>query len=58
MIMEFVVYVQFIIIIFRFELFELVDKFYGVKFRNKVSYIDVIIVEMVKDFVEDDIIYG
>uniref|UniRef100_A0A8C2YSE9 Structural maintenance of chromosomes protein 3 n=1 Tax=Chinchilla lanigera TaxID=34839 RepID=A0A8C2YSE9_CHILA len=40
------------------ELLESADKFYGVKFRNKVSHIDVITAEMAKDFVEDDTTHG
>uniref|UniRef100_A0A2K6T7F1 Structural maintenance of chromosomes protein 3 n=1 Tax=Saimiri boliviensis boliviensis TaxID=39432 RepID=A0A2K6T7F1_SAIBB len=48
----------FITTTFRPELLESADKFYGVKFRNKVSHIDVITAEMAKDFVEDDTTHG
>ncbi|XP_071792675.1 structural maintenance of chromosomes protein 3-like [Asterias amurensis] len=46
---------QFITTTFRPELLESADKFYGVKFRNKVSHIDVISKDQAKDFLEDDI---
>ncbi|XP_068115009.1 structural maintenance of chromosomes protein 3 [Hyperolius riggenbachi] len=49
---------QFITTTFRPELLESADKFYGVKFRNKVSHIDVISAEQAKDFVEDDTTHG
>lgn len=45
---------QFITTTFRPELLEASDKFYGVRFRNKVSHIDAITKEEAKDFVEDD----
>lgn len=45
---------QFITTTFRPELLESADKFYGVKFRNKVSHIDAITDEQAKDFIEDD----
>lgn len=56
--MELAVHAQFITTTFRPELLESADKFYGVKFRNKVSHIDVITAEMAKDFVEDDTTHG
>ncbi|KAJ8025935.1 Structural maintenance of chromosomes protein 3 [Holothuria leucospilota] len=49
---------QFITTTFRPELLEACDKFYGVKFRNKVSHIDVISKEQAKDFLEDDATHG
>lgn len=45
---------QFITTTFRPELLDYADKFYGVKFRNKVSHVDAITVEQAKDFIEDD----
>ncbi|KAA8595069.1 hypothetical protein FQN60_012204 [Etheostoma spectabile] len=54
MIVELAGHAQFITTTFRPELLESADKFYGVKFRNKVSHIDVITAEQAKDFVEDD----
>ncbi|KXJ23506.1 structural maintenance of chromosomes protein 3 [Exaiptasia diaphana] len=45
---------QFITTTFRPELLDSADKFYGVKFRNKVSHIDAITLEQAKDFIEDD----
>ncbi|WAR22164.1 SMC3-like protein [Mya arenaria] len=45
---------QFITTTFRPELLEHADKFYGVKFRNKVSHIDCVSYEEAQDFVEDD----
>lgn len=45
---------QFITTTFRPELLEASDKFYGVRFRSKVSHIDAISKEEAKDFVEDD----
>ncbi|XP_046850172.1 structural maintenance of chromosomes protein 3-like isoform X2 [Xenia sp. Carnegie-2017] len=45
---------QFITTTFRVELLEYSDKFYGVRFRNKVSHIDVIAKEEAKEFVESD----
>lgn len=38
MIMELAVHAQFITTTFRPELLESADKFYGVKFRNKVNF--------------------
>ncbi|TRY96999.1 hypothetical protein DNTS_001432 [Danionella cerebrum] len=58
MIMELAGHAQFITTTFRPELLESADKFYGVKFRNKVSHIDVISAEQAKDFVEDDTTHG
>ncbi|KAJ6216345.1 hypothetical protein RDWZM_007502 [Blomia tropicalis] len=45
---------QFITTTFRPELLEKADKFYGVKFRNRVSHIEVVCKEEAQDFVEDD----
>ncbi|XP_070540446.1 structural maintenance of chromosomes protein 3-like [Ptychodera flava] len=45
---------QFITTTFRPELLESADKFYGVRFRNKVSHIDTVTKEQAKDFLEDD----
>ncbi|XP_067638246.1 structural maintenance of chromosomes protein 3 isoform X2 [Eurosta solidaginis] len=45
---------QFITTTFRPELLENAHKFYGVRFRNKVSHIDCVTKEQAKDFVEDD----
>ena len=45
---------QFITTTFRPELLESGDKFYGVKFRNKVSHIECVGKEEAADFVEDD----
>uniref|UniRef100_A0A915JK62 RecF/RecN/SMC N-terminal domain-containing protein n=1 Tax=Romanomermis culicivorax TaxID=13658 RepID=A0A915JK62_ROMCU len=45
---------QFITTTFRPELLETADKFYGVRFRNKVSHIDCVSKEEAADFVEDD----
>ncbi|CAL1280118.1 unnamed protein product [Larinioides sclopetarius] len=45
---------QFITTTFRPELLEKADKFYGVKFRNKVSHIEAVSQEEARDFVEDD----
>ncbi|XP_069095509.1 structural maintenance of chromosomes protein 3 [Pleurodeles waltl] len=58
MILELAGHAQFITTTFRPELLESADKFYGVKFRNKVSHIDVISAEQAKDFVEDDTTHG
>ncbi|XP_042192651.1 structural maintenance of chromosomes protein 3 [Callorhinchus milii] len=58
MISELSAHAQFITTTFRPELLESADKFYGVKFRNKVSHIDVITAEQAKDFVEDDTTHG
>lgn len=45
---------QFITTTFRPELIEHADKFYGVKFRNKVSHVVYVSREEAHDFVEDD----
>lgn len=45
---------QFITTTFRPELLETANKFYGVRFRNKVSHVDCVTKEQAKDFVEDD----
>merc|ERR1712223_1064211 len=45
---------QFITTTFRAELLEHASKFYGVKFRNKVSHVDCVTREQAYDFVEDD----
>lgn len=45
---------QFITTTFRPELLEHANKFYGVRFRNKVSIIDSVTKEEAFDFVEDD----
>ncbi|KAK7110449.1 structural maintenance of chromosomes protein 3-like [Littorina saxatilis] len=45
---------QFITTTFRPELLEHADKFYGVKFRNKVSHVECVSREEARDFVEDD----
>jgi structural maintenance of chromosome 3 (chondroitin sulfate proteoglycan 6) len=45
---------QFITTTFRTELLESSDKFYGVRFRNKVSHIDAISKEEAKQFIESD----
>lgn len=58
MILELAGHAQFITTTFRPELLESADKFYGVKFRNKVSHIDVISADQAKDFVEDDTTHG
>ncbi|XP_046369014.1 structural maintenance of chromosomes protein 3-like [Haliotis rufescens] len=49
---------QFITTTFRPELLEHSDKFYGVKFRNKVSHIECVSREEAQDFVEDDTTHG
>ncbi|KAL3222361.1 hypothetical protein MRX96_028458 [Rhipicephalus microplus] len=49
---------QFITTTFRPELLEKADKFYGVKFRNKVSHIEAVTKEEARDFVEDDTTHG
>ncbi|VEN62701.1 unnamed protein product [Callosobruchus maculatus] len=49
---------QFITTTFRPELLEHANKFYGVKFRNKVSYIECVSKREAKDFVEDDRTYS
>ena len=45
---------QFITTTFRPELLEHADKFYGVRFRNKISIIDCVSKQEAFDFVEDD----
>lgn len=45
---------QFITTTFRAELLEHAQKFYGVRFRNKVSHVDCVSREQAYDFVEDD----
>merc|ERR1712029_997412 len=45
---------QFITTTFRSELLTHASKFYGVKFRNKVSHVDCVSREDAYDFVEDD----
>merc|ERR1712024_195178 len=45
---------QFITTTFRPELLEHANKFYGVKFRNKVSQVDCVTKEEAHDFVDDD----
>merc|ERR1719215_1421909 len=45
---------QFITTTFRAELLEHASKFYGVRFRNKVSHVDCVTREDAYDFVEDD----
>ncbi|CAG9822671.1 unnamed protein product [Phaedon cochleariae] len=45
---------QFITTTFRPELLEHAHKFYGVKFRNKVSHVECVTREVARDFVEDD----
>merc|ERR1719412_1831489 len=45
---------QFITTTFRPELLEHANKFYGVKFRNKVSHVDCVTKEEAFDFVDDD----
>ncbi|XP_077991930.1 structural maintenance of chromosomes protein 3-like [Glandiceps talaboti] len=49
---------QFITTTFRPELLESADKFYGVRFRNKVSHIDTVTKEQAKDFLEDDMTHN
>jgi len=49
---------QFITTTFRPELLEHANKFYGVKFRNKVSHVDCVTREEAYDFVEDDVAHG
>ena len=44
--------------LFRPELLEHANKFYGVKFRNKVSHVDCVTREEAYDFVEDDQAHG
>ncbi|KAL3115952.1 hypothetical protein niasHT_007252 [Heterodera trifolii] len=45
---------QFITTTFRAELLEHAEKFYGVRFRDKMSYIDDISQQQAQDFVQDD----
>ncbi|KAF6777391.1 hypothetical protein AHF37_02933 [Paragonimus kellicotti] len=40
------------------KLLESAEKFYGVKFRNKVSHIECVTKEEALDFVEDDQTHG
>lgn len=49
---------QFITTTFRPELLEHAHKFYGVKFRNKVSHVECVMREEARDFVEDDQTHG
>jgi structural maintenance of chromosome 3 (chondroitin sulfate proteoglycan 6) len=49
---------QFITTTFRPELLENAHKFYGVRFRNKVSHVDCVTREVARDFVEDDTTHG
>ncbi|KAJ8921587.1 hypothetical protein NQ315_010492 [Exocentrus adspersus] len=49
---------QFITTTFRPELLEHAHKFYGVKFRNKVSHVECVSKEVARDFVEDDQTHG
>ncbi|CAI5445487.1 unnamed protein product [Caenorhabditis angaria] len=49
---------QFITTTFRPELLASAEKFFGVRFRNKVSHIDVVTREQAHDFVEDDQTHG
>lgn len=49
---------QFITTTFRPELLCNANKFYGVKFRNKVSHVDCVTREEAYDFVEDDQAHG
>lgn len=49
---------QFITTTFRPELLEHANKFYGVRFRNKVSHVDCVTKEVASDFVEDDQTHG
>lgn len=54
MIHELSSHAQFITTTFRPELLENADKYYGVKFRDRVSHIEVVTKEEAQDFVEDD----
>uniref|UniRef100_A0A915DYR6 RecF/RecN/SMC N-terminal domain-containing protein n=1 Tax=Ditylenchus dipsaci TaxID=166011 RepID=A0A915DYR6_9BILA len=45
---------QFITTTFRPELLEHAQNYYGVRFRNKVSYIDPVTREDAYDFIQDD----
>nr|CAH7739327.1 unnamed protein product [Callosobruchus chinensis] len=49
---------QFITTTFRPELLEHANKFYGVKFRNKVSHVECVSRDVARDFVEDDQTHG
>lgn len=49
---------QFITTTFRPELLDNAHKFYGVKFRNKVSHVECVSREVARDFVEDDTTHG
>ncbi|XP_070151375.1 structural maintenance of chromosomes protein 3 [Polyergus mexicanus] len=49
---------QFITTTFRPELLHHANKFYGVKFRNKVSHVECVTQEEAADFVEDDTTHG
>ncbi|XP_069679641.1 structural maintenance of chromosomes protein 3 isoform X2 [Periplaneta americana] len=49
---------QFITTTFRPELLIFANKFYGVKFRNKVSHVECVTREEAADFVEDDTTHG
>ncbi|XP_012273466.1 structural maintenance of chromosomes protein 3 [Orussus abietinus] len=49
---------QFITTTFRPELLQHANKFYGVKFRNKVSHVVCVSREEAADFVEDDTTHG
>ncbi|VEL09066.1 unnamed protein product, partial [Protopolystoma xenopodis] len=49
---------QFITTTFRPELLESSEKYYGVKFRNKVSHIECVTKAEALDFVEDDQTHG
>lgn len=49
---------QFITTTFRPELLEHADKFYGVKFRNKVSHIEAVSQDDAREFVEDDAMHA
>jgi len=58
MIQELTANAQFITTTFRPELLEHSDKFYGVKFRNKVSHVECVNKAEAMDFVEDDATHG
>ncbi|CAO4369584.1 unnamed protein product [Caenorhabditis nigoni] len=49
---------QFVTTTFRPELLSTAEKFYGVRFRNKVSHIDAVTRDQAYDFVEDDTTHG
>jgi len=49
---------QFITTTFRPELLQHANKYYGVKFRNKVSHVECVMKEEAEDFVEDDATHG